>query len=102
MGNDDERNGEMRKSVAAWQLLQRLSQSEVGVIFNLDNAKYHFLQHCRVVDPVDNRSLELLSSEGFVRRERSAIPVYVITDKGREALKHRSAPEELDMEPVAV
>lgn len=86
----------MRKSVAAWQLLQRMDQDEVGVIFNAENMRYHFLQHCRVVDPIDERSLNLLTSEGFVRRERSAIPVYTITDKGREALKHREAPQELE------
>ena len=85
----------MRKSVAAWQLLQRMSQSEVGVIFDAQTARFHFLQHCRVVDPVDNRSLDVLTAQGFVRRERSAIPLYVITDKGREALRHRQAPEEL-------
>jgi hypothetical protein len=72
-----------------------MSQSEVGVIFNAQTARFHFLQHCRVVDPVDNRSLDVLTARGFVRRERSAIPVYVITDKGREALRHRQAPEEL-------
>jgi hypothetical protein len=92
----------MRKSVAAWQLLQRLSQSEVGVIFNAETAQFHFLQHCRVVDPVDTRSLDVLATQGFVRRERSAIPVYVITDKGRDALRHREAPKELTAEEVAL
>jgi hypothetical protein len=86
----------MRKNVAAWQLLQRMNQVEVGVIFNADNARYHFMQHCRIVDPIDERSLNLLTAEGFVRRERSAIPVYTISDKGRDALKHREAPQELE------
>jgi hypothetical protein len=86
----------MRKNVAAWQLLQRMNQVEVGVIFNAENARYHFLHHCRVVDPIDERSLNLLTNDGFVRRERSAIPVYTITDKGREALRHRQAPTELE------
>lgn len=86
----------MRKSVAAWQLLQRLNQPEVGVIFNAQNSRFHFLQHCRVMDPVDERSLTLLTDEGFVRRERSAIPVYLISDRGREALRHREAPAELE------
>lgn len=85
----------MRKSVAAWQLLQRMNQTEVGVIFNADTGRPHFIQHCRVMDPVDNRSLDLLTRQGFVRRERSAIPVYVIADKGRDALQHRDAPDEL-------
>jgi hypothetical protein len=85
----------MRKSVAAWQLLQRLNQSEVGMIFNAESGRYHFLQHCRVTDPVDPRSVEQLAHHGFVRRERSAIPVYVITEKGKDALKQRETPEEL-------
>jgi hypothetical protein len=86
----------VRNSVAAWQLLQRLNQAEVGVIFNAGNSRYHFLQHCRVMDPVDERSLTLLTNEGFVRRERSAIPVYTICDKGRDALRQRNAPLELE------
>jgi hypothetical protein len=72
-----------------------MSQSEVGVIFNAQTARFQYLQDCRVVEPVDNRSLDVLTAQGFVRRERSAIPVNVITDKGREALRHREAPEEL-------
>jgi hypothetical protein len=92
----------MRKSVVAWQLLQRMNQAEVGVIFNADSAKFHFLQHCRVVDPVDDRSLNLLTAEGFVKRERSAIPVYVITEKGRDALRRREAPMELQIEGIPV
>ena len=85
----------MRKSAVAWQLLQRMNQTEVGVIFNAENGRFHFLQHCRIVDPVDERSLNLLMSEGFVQKQRSAIPVYVICDKGRDALRYREMPEGL-------
>ena len=91
----------MRKSVAAWQLLQRLSQIEVGLIFNADTGRYHFMQHCRVMDPVDPRSVDLLTDAGFVRRELSSIPVYIITAKGREALHHRDVPEEISEETIA-
>lgn len=86
----------MRKSVAAWQLLQRLSQAETGLIWNHGTGGFHFIQHCRVMDPIDRRSLDQLSVNGFVRRERSAIPVYMITEKGRVALAQREAPEVLD------
>lgn len=92
----------MRKSVAAWQLLQRMNQPEVGIIFNASAGRYHFMQHCRVVDPVDSRSFNLLTDQGYVCRERSAIPVYTISDKGREALCHRSAPEGLTLGELAV
>lgn len=85
----------MRKSVAAWQLLQRLSQAETGLIFNSGSGRYHFIQHCRVMDPVDPRSVDQLTANGFVNRLRSAIPVYSITEKGREALSSHEAPEEL-------
>ncbi len=91
----------MRKSVAAWQLLQRLGQSEVGLIFNAETGRYHFIQHCRVMDPVDPRSVDLLTDEGFIRRERSVIPVYTITDKGRDALRHRGVPEGITEEDIA-
>ena len=85
----------MRKAVAAWQLLQRMNQTEAGVIFNAENGRFHFIQQCRVVDPVDERSIDILAAQGFVQRQRSAIPLYVIADKGCEALRHREVPEEL-------
>lgn len=85
----------MRKSVAAWQLLQRMNQTEAGVIFNADTGRFHFIQHCRVTDPIDDRSIDLLTAQGFVQRQRSAIPLYVIAEKGREVLRHRDVPVEL-------
>ncbi len=92
----------MRKSVAAWQLLQRMSQAEVALIFNAETGRTHFMQHCRVMDPVHPGSMDLLMDAGFVHRERSAIPVYTITEKGRDALKHREVPEEISDEANAL
>jgi hypothetical protein len=83
----------MRKSVAAWQLLQRMNQTDAGVIWNADSGRFHFILHCRATDPIDQRSITLLADNGLVKREKSSIPVYTISDKGREALAHREAPE---------
>jgi CTP-dependent riboflavin kinase len=80
----------------AWQLLQRLNQIEAAVIWNATAGRYHFLHHCRVMDPVHIRTFNVLTSEGYLTRERSAIPVFTITEKGREALKHREAPKEFE------
>jgi predicted transcriptional regulator len=46
--------------------------------------------------------VEQLTKSGFVQRERSAIPVYTITEKGRLALKDREVPAELADEISAV
>jgi hypothetical protein len=81
----------MQNSVMAWQLLQRLSQAEAGVILNEVNSRYYFLFHCRVMDPVDACTLQLLQSDGLVQRERSAIPIYTISNRGREALQQRQS-----------
>jgi hypothetical protein len=80
----------------AWQLLQRLNQTEAAVIWNATAGRYHFLHHCRVMDPVHIRTFNVLTDQGFLARERSAIPVFTITDKGREALKYREAPQAFD------
>lgn len=83
-----------RLTLAAWQMLQRLSQSSAVLQFCSDDGRFHFTLRGVRQDMVRPSTMDALNKAGFLRRESTAQPSYVINEKGSAELNKRWMPVE--------
>ena len=74
---------------ASWQMLQRLAQPNAVIDFCQDDGRFYFRLRDARLDLVRPSTLDALSNAGLVKRERNALPSYVISDKGIRTLRDR-------------
>lgn len=84
-----------RLSIASWQMLQRLSQPEAALVFSCDDGRFHFTLRGSRHDMVRPSTVDALNDAGMVRRLRSSVPIYAISEKGVSSLRERLSKDDL-------
>jgi hypothetical protein len=75
-------------------MLQRLSQASALLQFCQDDGRFHFTLRGDRQDMVRPSTMDALTKAGFLRRESTAQPSYVINEKGLAELNRRWMPVE--------
>lgn len=87
-----------RLSPEAWHVLQRLSQKDAAVCFVED--RYYFALREKSIDIVRSSTVDALMRGGYIMRDRTVEPWYVIGEGGKSALKRRAIFLEIGNDPL--
>lgn len=85
----------LRLSLASWQMLQRLAENTAALWYSNADGRFYFTLHDRTVELVRPSTMDALAGTGLIRRERSTVPWYSISGKGRTVLQKRIETGEL-------
>jgi hypothetical protein len=83
-------------------MLQRLDQPRTQLQFCEEAGRFYFILRGEYLDLVRPSTIDALTSSGMIRRERDAVPSYVISEKGQIAVRKKLTANELEDEPAAI